>query len=216
MKIAFENAYYVKLGESGEWEVSSIAEKKIRIGWSRQSLSDINARKWKKIHKQLESYAKNKGTATRDCNALKLFTESTPNDIWITFYQSHLWWCRLAKGKVRKDKVSKYRKVEGSWSKIDVDGNPLLIEFIPGGISQKQRFQGTICRVDEKDDLRRLINHEFSSAHNAIKCSRDHLISAVEQGLKRLHWKSFELLVDLILTPTHCQDHFFLCKRCKL
>jgi len=198
MKIPIQNAYYVKLGESGKWEESSITESKVRIGWVRQSLADINNRKWKQIHRQIDKYAENKGKATTDTRALQLFTESTLNDIWITFYQSHLWWCRLAKGKVRKDRLSKYRKVEDSWSKVDVEDNPLLIETIPGSISKLQRFQGTICRVRELDDLRRLINHEFSPEYSGIFHSREHLVSDVEQGLKRLHWKNFELLIDLI------------------
>ncbi len=204
-QISTEHAYYIKLGESGKWADSSIKENKARIGWPEQKRSDINARKWGKIQKQIQNEkvrngVLNRGSATTDCNALKLFTESTDRDVWITFHQSHLWWCQPAKGEVEQDSDSKYRKVKTAWSNVDVTGNELLIERLPGVIYQLQRFQGTICRVKEVIVLRRLINHEFSPEHDAVATSKKCLISDIERGLKGLTPKEFELLVDLVFT----------------
>lgn len=196
--IEFENAYYIKLGRKGEWEKSSIAGNIIRIGWKRQTLEDIKQGNWEVIEKQLQQEIPNKGAANRDLNALRLIVESTSNDIWVTFYSSHLWWCRVGEQKIFADKISKYRKVAGRWHNCDINGNPLIVSRIPGRLSKIQRFAGTICRVHEIDDLRRLLNNQSSEAYKSISEAEKVLVAEVEKGLKLLHWKDFETLTDLI------------------
>jgi len=196
--IEFTNAYYVKLGQRGLWEESSIREGIVRIGWTALTLDDINNRRWDSIKLQLEQIIGHKGAATRDFNALRLIVESTPADIWITFYRSRLWWCRLGEPVVLKDDVSKYREVAGEWSSCSNNGRRLLINEISGRLSKVQGFRGTACRVKAIDDLRRLLNDHPSEAHKAIWNARASLAATVEEGLKLLHWKDFETLVDLI------------------
>jgi|LSQX01.1.fsa_nt_gb hypothetical protein len=199
--ITCKNAYYVKLGRNGIWEDSSIKKRILRIGWSKQKLSDINKGSWNLIQKQLEDAIPDKGTATRDYRALRMLCESTAEDIWITFHDSHLWWCKVAEKRIFEDKVSKYRKVE-DWYCKDVFGNSLLINQIPGRISKLQGFRGTICKVKEVEELTGLINRQYSSEFVAITHSRVDLCRHVEKGLRRLHWKDFETLVDLLFRAT--------------
>ena len=40
--VTCKNAYYVKLGRNGIWEESSLKKGIIRIGWTHQTLADIN------------------------------------------------------------------------------------------------------------------------------------------------------------------------------
>jgi hypothetical protein len=109
--ITSKSAFYVKLGRNGVWESSSIENNILRIGWPQQDLTDINGCNWEKIQKELENETTNKGTATRDCRALKMLCESTPDDIWITFHGSCLWWTKVADPIIYEDNISKYRKV---------------------------------------------------------------------------------------------------------
>lgn len=196
-----KNAYYVKLGKQGVWVESSIKKSILRIGWPNQSLSDINKGRWDIIQKQLEDEIPNKGTATRDCHALRMLCESTAEDIWITFHASHLWWCKVAEPRIFKDKESKYRKVS-FWCCHDIFGTPLLANQIPGRISKLQGFRGTICKVKEVEEITGLINCQYSPEFVAIRHSRDLLCRHVETGLRRLHWKDFETLVDLLFRAT--------------
>ncbi len=53
-KIDFVKAYFIKLGEKGLWEKSSIEEGKIRIGYDHQTLDDINKQKWVVIRKKIK------------------------------------------------------------------------------------------------------------------------------------------------------------------
>lgn len=191
------NAYYVKLGRNGIWEESSLKKGIIRIGWKRQALADINGGNWNKIQKQLEKEASDKGTATRDCHALRMLCESTSEDIWITFHASHLWWCKVTAPHIRQDGMSKFRKVD-RWRCEDIFGGPLLITQIPGRIAKLQGFRGTICKVRECDELARLINRQYSPEYTAVLYSKEDLCRHVEAGLRRLHWKDFETLVDLV------------------
>lgn len=196
--IEFENAYYVKLGRKGKWEKSSIEENIIRIGWPDQTLEDINQGNWEEMERQLRQEIPDKGAATRDLNALRLIVESTSDDVWITFYSSHLWWCQVGEQRIYSDEISKYRKVAGQWHNCDINGTPLIISRIPGRLSKVQRFAGTVCRVHEIDDLRRLLNVQPSEAFRAVSEAMEVLAAAVEEGLKLLHWKDFETLTDLI------------------
>ncbi len=123
---------------------------------------------------------------------------STPSDVWITFHGSRLWWCRLAESMIEQDEVSKYRILKGVWSDTDIKGNLLLIEQLPGRLAQIQGFRGTACRVREVEELRRLLNHQPSEVLKAIQSSREDLAQKVVEGIRQLHWKDFEVLVDLV------------------
>ena len=103
----------------------------------------------------------------------------------------------MTEPRIRKDSVSKYREVD-KWRREDIFGNQLLITQLPGKISKIQGFRGTICRVRPVEALLRLLNHQHSSEYVAILHSNEELRQHIENGIKRLHWKDFETLVDLI------------------
>jgi len=194
----FTKAYYIKLGKGGKWEESSIRENKVRIGWLDWALEEINQGNWKSLKDNHYKEYTSKGAATMDINALKTIVESTPDDIWITFHASQLWWGRLANGKVQKDAESKYRLLAGVWQNRDVSGNPLLVNQIPGNISMVQGFRATVCKVSDIDSLKRLINNVPSDDYTKIAQARNALIEEIKKGLKKLYWKDFENLIDLL------------------
>jgi hypothetical protein len=204
--IVIKNAYYVKLGRGGKWADDSLCNGMIRIGWSEQSLDDLN--NWRKSNireTELRSREKHgkptgKSAVSNEVSALDKIVHSTSEDVWVTFHDSCLWWCRLGTDGIRQDAISKYRAVAGRWSKCDIEGRPLIINQLPGRLAMKQRFSGTICGFDEDQvgDLRRLLNNETSEKSQAIQEAKDNLIELVEGGLSLLHWKDFEILVDLL------------------
>jgi hypothetical protein len=197
-RVDFKKAYYIKLGREGKWEQSSISESKLRIGWGHQDIQDINCGNWEKIREQLRQESTHRGIATRDLNALRLISESTSEDLWITFFQGTMWWCKLGPREIFQDDKSKYRQVNGKWSNQDVRGNTLEINSIPGGLSRTQAFRGTVCRVQELETLRRLVNVLPSPEYKDIAECEMALVKSVEKGIRKLHWKDFETFVDLI------------------
>jgi hypothetical protein len=64
---------------------------------------------WMAIKKEI----KDQGAAERDYKALRNIVDSTPDDVWVTFHTSHLWWCRVSKAGVLEDQHSKYRRTLG-------------------------------------------------------------------------------------------------------
>lgn len=202
--VTCRNAYYVKLGRNGVWEESSMKKAIIRIGWANQTLADINGGNWARIQRQLEKEDEDKGTATRDCRALRMLCESTEEDLWITFHGGHLWWCKVREPRIWQDRISKYRRVH-RWCNTNVAGDPLLTVQIPGRIAKLQGFRGTICRVREGDELARLLNKQRSSEYAAVLHSKEDLCRHVETGLRGLHWKDFEILVDLVFRASGWQ-----------
>lgn len=199
-KLSFENAYFIKLGESGKWEKSSIDSGKVRIGWGEQSKEDINAGEWKKIGLKIREEQKNKSVATREINDLMTFCKSTSNDIWITFYHSKLWWCRLAEKNIHKDKLSKYRNSLDGWHDRSRNGTLLIMNSISGNITKTRGYRGTLCKFKEEatEELARLLNDEYSKLHKDILSTRSILMEQVSKVITSLNAKDFEVLVDIM------------------
>ena len=197
--VDFTNGFYIKLGRGGIWESDSINTGKLRLGWREQSIVDINSRRWDFIERQLRAEHKGKpsGVATTDFNGLRMIAESDPGDVWITFYQAKLWWARLT-GPVEQDEVSKFRNTVNPWSDHAANGKLLVINELPGKISQLQGFRGTVCRIRYPDLLRRILNGTKSDLAIAISNQRARLAEHLTKAIKELHWKDFEILVDLV------------------
>lgn len=196
--IQCKNAYFVKLGKEGIWETSSIKESKIRIGWKSQDIQDINLKKWEVIRQQLTTEILDKGTVTKDLNALRNICDSCQDDLWITFHASKLWWTRVGEETIYEDEVSKYRKTSIPWSSVDITGKELLINTLPGSLSKTQGYRATICKVSEKQTLIRIITNTPSTIYNSIESTLGLLQSGLEKAIKQLHWKDFETFVDLV------------------
>jgi len=197
-RLDFDRAFYIKLGRAGKWEESSIESGLMRIGWSEVALSDITNAKWKRVRSIISHIKKGQGATTTDYNALRMICDSKEPDVWITFYSSRLWWCQLTNETVCQDDISKYRRVVGGWRDEDLDRRPLLLSRVPGQLAQLQGFRGTACRVHDVGLLRRLLNAEPSPDYEEIDRARDVLVDRIAHAIGNLHWKDFEILVDLV------------------
>lgn len=196
----FTVAFYIKLGRGGEWETDAIGTGKLRLGWRQQSVEDINAGRWQIIEEQLRAKDQGKRVAatTSDLNALKLIAASGVEDLWITFHQAKLWWTHLAPGPVEQDNISKFRRTAEPWRDRAADGRLLVINTLPGKISQLQGFRATVCRVSCGDLLQRTLNATPSRLATEIRDQRETLAQHLAEAIKELHWKDFETLVDLV------------------
>jgi Restriction endonuclease len=191
--------FYIKLGRGGTWESNSISTGKLRIGWSHQSVDDINAKRWDVIEDQIRSeHPDKRQVATNDLNRLRDIAESSPEDVWITFHQAKLWWARLNAGPVEQDEISKFRRIAGAWTDKSATGRLLVINELPGRISQLQGFRGTVCKVQHHELLQRVIDGVESELAKSIASHRSALAGRLEQAIKELHWKDFETLADLV------------------
>ncbi len=172
--VKFQNAFYIKLGRGGCWEADSIENSRLRLGWSHQSIDDINNGLWEIIANQLrvEHEGKPPQVATNDLNRLRDIAISTGDDIWITFHGSKLWWTRLAPTPIQADEISKFRETMHPWRDAALNGKLLMVNELPGKIAQIQGFRGTACRVKEPELLRRILEGARSTLASDIAVQR--------------------------------------------
>jgi hypothetical protein len=193
------NAFYIKLGRGGAWEADSISSGRLRFGWADQSIDDINNQRWAAIEPQLrEAHRAAPGQATRALNGLKSICGSTSSDVWITFHQAKLWWARVSPAPVAEDSISKYRTILGQWSDKNLEGKLLVASELPGKLAQLQAYRWTMCMVQHKEVLRRVLEGRSSPKAQAIAHQRNLLAAELTEAIRELHWKDFETLVDLV------------------
>ncbi|HRZ27852.1 MAG TPA: hypothetical protein P5295_13690 [Spirochaetota bacterium] len=204
--IDFKKAYYIKLGSHSKWASNSLENNLIRIGWSNIPINLIKNNDWDEIYKINRLTSKDDGSATRDFNALKRIITADEKTVFITFENSMLYWCiPSSEVDIEEDKISKFRRVKGSWSSKDIDGNLLYINRISGNITKTQRFSGTLCKIHDFNTLHRLLNHQISEDAILLNTAKINLEKTIEAIIKNLHWKDFELLIDLMFRETGWQ-----------
>ena len=187
------------------WEQSCIEDNTIRLGYEsplhKQSLNgewDVVRNFWLK---------NNQGAATRHVNQIRDFYELGEDDIWITFHNRKLYWCKASKEVIELEDGSRIRKVLGNWLSTDKNGRDLRIENLDGRLTKVQGFRGTICSLDDdiRDYLVQKINGKVAPEVKKAKEALQHLKSDIAELIKGLWWKDFEILVDLVFARSGWQ-----------
>jgi hypothetical protein len=208
---------YVKLGREGIWEKLSldgdaVHGPSIRFGYRDAPHALALAGDYGAIAELYRRQnAKTAGTATRFANELRLFYEAGPEVLWITFARDHLWWCFADREVVdlappdreRAESVgTRLKRVRGRWLSADARGQPLRIVDLRGSLTALQGYRGTICALKPADLAYLLlrINGRDSAEASAVRAARDNLVSTLVPLIKGLHWRDFELLVELIFS----------------
>lgn len=80
----------------------------------------------------------------------------------------------------------------------------LVTAELPGKLAKLQGFRGAVCRVHEEEEilLRRVLNDTRSPLATEISTHREHLVTAARAAIEQLHWKDYEILVDLVFRAT--------------
>lgn len=199
---ASSSVLYIKLGPGGKWEQECIQKGIIRFGYAATSDCALSG-DWDGVRDYWASQRKSHGAATRDLEQIKDFFESDENTIWITFYDRFLWWCRAEPGpQLYPSGEGTFRRVVGSWSKTDINGNPLHFEKLSGKLLKTQAYRGTVCRVPESEYLIRKLNDEASEILIQAIAAEKHLTLTILPLIEHLHPKDFELLVDLLFSTS--------------
>lgn len=195
---------YIKLGSNGSWARRAFEEGKVYFGAKgidHEACIDGN---WPLVSKQLETTTKSKQGQTEDLRQIKAFY-NTEKTLWITMSDGHVWWA-LSEGSPiaclnsDEDGPNQCRGTLIGWSRFNIAGKPLLLRNISSTLTKTAGYRRTICDVDAKDYLLRLINDQRDPLQNQAE-----RILVEQQGvalelIKKLHWSDFETLIDLIFT----------------
>lgn len=198
-KINFQKAYYIKLGQGGEFAKNSIENGFIRFGYD-EIITDIILRGDEEEIKQEAGRVYNNKNRNKYFNALWNIINADEQVLFITFYDSKLWYCFGRKSKIKEDNISRYKETQNGWKCKNVKEEYLYLSEITGKITKKQRFQGTLSEFQNDDliILKNLINCEHSEEFLELQKIKKDLVVSVAKCIQKLHWKDFEILVDLI------------------
>lgn len=205
-KIKPSTVRFIKLGSKGLWELDCIEGKypSIRLGFNNSLHLKCLSGDWDALHAYW-SGLKTKSKATGITNQIKDFYTLGQDTLWITFYRRRLYWCFASPNVELLSDGTRSRSVVGNWQSRSITNEELLIENLSGKLTKTKGFRGTICSVEEEEYLIRRINGEI--APEALK-AKEHLYKlqkSLEELIRALGWKDFELLCDLIFTHSGWQ-----------
>lgn len=211
MAVTATRGLYIKLGEQNRWAKLALESNTVLLGFRaiphEAALAAVKGKDFTSIKALCErAYPGSAGTATRRSNEIREFYTAGADVLWITFADRKLWWC-FSETEVTPTLApdpevagSRYRKVIGRWADKDLKGNTLWTNALRGSLTTTEGFRGTICRVREIDYLRRRLNGEETPTTQAVRTAHQQLVDAVVPLIRGLHWKDFELLVELVMT----------------
>lgn len=203
-------ARFIKLGEGGKWEKSSLEQDQVlRLDYISPMHDACTQKMWPEVNDYwLEFRNANRAAATNDVRQIKDFYEMPPDTLWFTFYARALWWCFAQQDVIeRPDDKSRIRNVSDRWRNTDIDGRVLHLENLDGRLTKVAGYRGTICSIESsifaylvrKINARRPVEVEKAEAEVAL------LLASIQKLIKGLWWKDFELLADLIFAKSGWQ-----------
>ncbi len=217
--IKSQNAKYIKLGEKGYLEEICLSEKTIRLGYH-QVPHDIgdNLQALQNFFNQKDFFKKDyqKSAATNHARQVYDFYTADKDTIWFTFSDGDLWWCQ-SDSKVEMigpdgKEGSRFRKTINGWSNKSIaneksKSKELKIPELSGELTKVAGYRGTICNI--KDSLREYLlkkinGEEITVVKQAIE-AREEILESIENLMKLLHWKDFELLAELVFAKSGWQ-----------
>lgn len=203
---------YVKNGERGRWWREAKAHGQVHAGWSNIPHALLTTPDYEKIKKsEIEEYKRSnlKGSSVADANALWRLLDSPSQHIWITIEEGCMWWCTVRDGAVinptgRDEHTGNFWLVcDRKWSNESlVHKRKLAIAVLPGTVGAVAGFRATVAKPKAWETILRIIRDEKDDdAINAAN-ARTNYEAAIDNMVKKLHWKDFELLIDLVFSRT--------------
>lgn len=197
-EIAPPRALYIKLGKNGAWEKTCIDENKLMLGFTDTTHAKCLSRNWDEVKNECTKFSRGDGAATRARDQIRDFYEAGEDVLWVTFHANKLWWC-FSKPEIRQlEDKTKVRPVIDKWRSDDIHKHTLATNKLSGKLTIMQNFRGTICSVAEFTYLKDKINGIVSNEIKETQETRSKLEKNIEPIIKRLSWKDFELLIDLV------------------
>ena len=210
-----EKIRYIKLGARGSWWKTCKDQNIIKLGFN-SGIPDVfemaNAKDWDKIN----LYWRNLGVGTpkHHTNAMKEFFEDNGKTLWITFEDGCLYYAFSDGGEIitkpptDNEEGTSYRKLtDKGWSNKDDMGNTLSMETLSGKLTRTAAYRQTICTFS--DDVEIYINRRLSGKLDPdlinAQMTKNKLEKDVSNLIKKLTWKDFELLVELIFANSGMQ-----------
>ena len=201
--LAAPEAYFIKLGRGGEWEQRCLEEGVIRFGYREASHEDCLSGRWDAVQQFWLHARDDQGAATRDTNQIRIFYETGPDCLFVTFHGGFLYWCRAKPGvTVDPTDGTRVRSTVDGWHNRSLGGDLLRTDRLSGALLRVQGFRGTICQIKQRSYLLGRINDQLPPTVLAADDARAAYLAAIGDMIGLLTWQDFELLIDLIFAQS--------------
>ena len=194
-------ALYIKLGKEDEYVKECIYSEQplLKLGYEEIDHDNCLKGDWEKVRTKLVSRKNNDtGAITDHIRQIRLFYEAGDNVLWITFHANLLWWCFSKREITLLPQNTKVRPVIDKWSCNDIKGDLLQMDQLSSSLTSVHAYRGTICTVKASKYLFDKINGIITKEIEDIQAKLSELEKKLEIIINNLHWKDFEILIDLI------------------
>lgn len=197
---------YIKLGPGNAWFRSCRENRRIEFGHADVPHSLAKAGDWEGVVDHLiANGGRTPGKARDFVREIRDFYTLGMDCLWITFADGRLWWA-LAEPSVEwlgddgRDHGVRCRKVVGEWRDRNIGGALLEQSRLSTRLTQVAAYRQTLCRVEAEDYAIRRINGDTEPVVAKARKMQTRVTEVAAEMIAGLHWRDFEVLVDLIFT----------------
>jgi hypothetical protein len=204
-KVVASEVRYIKLGLGGRWQERALTEDRIYWSIATDPVHEATRGDWGAAAAKYRVEYSAQASATGALRELRDFFTLGTDALWITFARGRMWWAfsepaELVQGEVGPGDPAACRRTIGPWRSTDRYGQQLDQAALSTKLTQMAAYRRSICAVAEADYAVRRINGEQEANVALLHSHRQALIEAAASLIRDLHWRDFELLVDLIFT----------------
>jgi hypothetical protein len=207
-RIAPSTARYIKLGVGNRWFKRCVQHQRIELGHPAISHELAVAGRWgEAIEHYTQTEARTLSKANDFVREVRDFYTLGADCLWITFADGCLWWAFSdpvvtwlgGDGELHGHRS---RPTIGPWRNTDILSQVLKQADLSTRLTQVAAYRQTLCNVQDKDYLIRKINGDVEPIVAEARAAEAALVTVADAMIARLHWRDFELLVDLIFAHT--------------
>ncbi|MCP1853270.1 MULTISPECIES: restriction endonuclease [unclassified Bradyrhizobium] len=196
---------YIKLGERGKWASEAIREGILPFGYRAVTHSTCVQGDWDRVRQELAAMGRTKAGVGQGLRELQAFYSLGEDTLWVTIADGHLWWTFADAAVVAANDddaaaPARFRRTRGGWRCTSLSGEPLTSRSLSSALTSTANYQMTICAVRHADYLLRRIRGEREPLRAKADVLLAEMTTTVAAMVRRLDWRDFETLIDLIFS----------------
>lgn len=196
---------YIKLGPGGAWFDRCLAEGLVELGHAAAPHDVAVAGDWAVAKQAYLDQGHSAGKASDFVRELRDFYTLPASALWITIGRGRLWWTfadRTVEPVSGPGRGSRIRRTVRGWRSTDLLGAPLELAGLSTRLTKVAAYRQTLCSIEAEDYLIRRINGVEEPDVARAFAAHQALTGTVDALIKRLDWRDFELLIDLIFAAS--------------
>jgi hypothetical protein len=194
---------YIKLGEKGKWVRRALSQGILPFGYRAVDHVSCAEGNWEEVRGQLIGMGRRNGGVSQGVRELKDFYGLPDDTLWVTMTDGHVWWTFAHGPVIETDEAdpeapTRFRRTRNGWCKTSLTGVPLTVRSLSSALTSTANYKMTVCAIKQADYLLRKICDEADPLRAAAQVLKAETIQLAVKMIRRLDWRDFETLVDLI------------------